>query len=186
MIRAEVVQVCAEVAYTAERTVRKALGKPPRDTWTMADEGEHVRWETWVMALLGGALPKQGQALAASVAIAAARELGLQVDASASSQNSRIGEMIDLASKHFDIDTKQIRGPMRYKGVCHARHVTMFLAREAGHSFPEIGRYFGNRDHGTVMSAVRKIGGLVEARDARTIADLATLRAQLGDWLRAA
>ncbi|MBW2527236.1 MAG: chromosomal replication initiator protein DnaA, partial [Deltaproteobacteria bacterium] len=46
----------------------------------------------------------------------------------------------------------------RHKSVAFARHVAMFLCKQRLKcSFPELGRAFGNRDHTTVMSAVRKI-----------------------------
>ena len=46
----------------------------------------------------------------------------------------------------------------RHKSVAFARHVAMYLCKQRLKcSFPEIGRAFGNRDHTTVMSAVRKI-----------------------------
>jgi chromosomal replication initiator protein len=46
-------------------------------------------------------------------------------------------------------------------------------------SFPEIGRAFGNRDHTTVMSAVRKVDGLRDT-DPETRAHLDALDRKLG------
>lgn len=51
----------------------------------------------------------------------------------------------------------------RHQSVALGRHVAMWLCRELlGLSYPEIGRYFGGRDHTTVMAAVKRIGNLPE------------------------
>jgi chromosomal replication initiator protein len=46
-------------------------------------------------------------------------------------------------------------------------------------SFPELGRAFGNRDHTTVMSAVRKIESL-RGESAEIRADLEAIERKLG------
>lgn len=47
--------------------------------------------------------------------------------------------------------------------VVHARQVAMYLAKTLSlRSLPEIGRRFGNRDHTTVLHAVRKIEALIK------------------------
>jgi chromosomal replication initiation ATPase DnaA len=49
--------------------------------------------------------------------------------------------------------------------VAFARHVAMYLCKQRLKcSFPELGRAFGNRDHTTVMSAVRKIEAQRQSR----------------------
>jgi hypothetical protein len=54
-------------------------------------------------------------------------------------------------------------GKCRQKSLVEVRHLSMWLARRCrGLSFPEIGRNFGNRDHTTAMSAVRKMDSLVQ------------------------
>jgi chromosomal replication initiator protein len=40
----------------------------------------------------------------------------------------------------------------------------MFVARQAGYALPQIGAYFGGRDHTTVMHADRKIRSLMAER----------------------
>jgi chromosomal replication initiator protein len=48
--------------------------------------------------------------------------------------------------------------------------VAMYVCRQRlGTSYPELGERFGGKDHTTVISAVRKIGGLVEAQDERVL-----------------
>jgi chromosomal replication initiator protein len=55
----------------------------------------------------------------------------------------------------------------------------MFLARElTGQSFPEIGRGFGDRDHSTVLHAVRSVSTEV-TRDPELAVTVNNLRARL-------
>jgi chromosomal replication initiator protein len=59
---------------------------------------------------------------------------------------------------HFHLRSIDLTSKDRHKSVAFARHVAMYLCKQRLKvSFPEIGRAFGNRDHTTVMSAVRKI-----------------------------
>jgi chromosomal replication initiator protein len=59
---------------------------------------------------------------------------------------------------HFHLSSIDLTSKDRHKSVAFARHVAMYLCKQRLKcSFPEIGRAFGNRDHTTVMSAVRKI-----------------------------
>jgi chromosomal replication initiator protein len=59
---------------------------------------------------------------------------------------------------HFHLRSVDLTSKDRHKSVAFARHVAMYLCKQRLKvSFPEIGRAFGNRDHTTVMSAVRKI-----------------------------
>lgn len=181
------IYACAEAAYTVERTIRRVKGQPPRETWPMADDAERDRWTAWVETLLGGEkLPRDTQKLAASVAIACAMDLGLKVQMSAPSQHGRIREILALTANYFHMDERCLIGPLRSKGIATARHLAMFIAREAEHSYPSIGAAFGNRDHGTVMAAVRKIQGFIDIGDKDTLRHYAALKTQMGEWLRAA
>ena len=46
----------------------------------------------------------------------------------------------------------------RARAVARPRQVAMYLAKQlTSRSLPEIGRKFGNRDHTTVMHAVRRV-----------------------------
>lgn len=77
---------------------------------------------------------------------------------------------------HYDIARSDLLSARRTKEVVWPRQVGMYLAKElTPHSLPEIGRRFGNRDHTTVLHAVRKIGGLV-ARDEDIAAEMDTIK----------
>jgi chromosomal replication initiation ATPase DnaA len=53
---------------------------------------------------------------------------------------------------------EQLESPRRDEPYVAARHVTAWLARERlGLSYPELGREFGDRDHSTMMPAVRRV-----------------------------
>jgi chromosomal replication initiator protein len=60
------------------------------------------------------------------------------------------------------------------------RQVAMYFARSVTlRSMPAIGRRFGNRDHTTVLHAVRKIGGLIKT-DANFAHDIAHIELAIG------
>jgi chromosomal replication initiator protein len=63
--------------------------------------------------------------------------------------------------KHFRLTNSELLSKDRHKSVAFARQVAMYLCRQRlRRSFPELGRAFGNRDHTTVMSAVRRVDTL--------------------------
>lgn len=81
---------------------------------------------------------------------------------------------------HFKLKSNDLLSKDRHKSVAFARHVAMYLCKtRLKCSFPELGRAFGNRDHTTVMSAVRKVENLREA-DAEVRAHLEALEKKLG------
>jgi chromosomal replication initiator protein len=82
-------------------------------------------------------------------------------------------------STYFDIKLHDLRGPKRLHSVARPRMIAMYLARKlTGSSFPEIGSRFGGKDHSTVISAVKKIEGLI-AQDANLRSVVATLESHL-------
>ena len=69
----------------------------------------------------------------------------------------------------------------RARQIARPRQIAMFLAKNlTSLSYPEIGRRFGNRDHTTIMHAVRKIEELMEA-DAGLADDVSFLKSVLAD-----
>ena len=81
---------------------------------------------------------------------------------------------------HFKLRSGDLLSKDRHKSVAFARHVAMYLCKQRlKSSFPEIGRAFGNRDHTTVMAAVKKVGAL-RTSDAETRAHLEVLEKKLG------
>ena len=65
--------------------------------------------------------------------------------------------IIKETARYFNTDAEILRGIQRSKGVAEARHVAMYLVRKMTNlSLPDTGREF-NRDHTTVISAIKKI-----------------------------
>ncbi len=93
-------------------------------------------------------------------------------------QRKKVGvdEIMRTVSSHFDITVADMKGRRRTRAISEPRQIAMYLARfHTDHSYPELGRYFGGKDHTTVLAAFQKLEGLVEMGDndfARHIEDL--------------
>jgi chromosomal replication initiation ATPase DnaA len=59
----------------------------------------------------------------------------------------------DVADRH-GVTVDDIKSPLRIKRVVIARQEAYYLLREAGYSFPQVGRFCGGRDHSTVVHGV--------------------------------
>lgn len=58
----------------------------------------------------------------------------------------------------FQIDADLLKSDGRARAIAYPRMMAMFLARKhTGASYSEIGRYFGGRNHSTVISAEKKV-----------------------------
>ncbi len=67
-------------------------------------------------------------------------------------------DVIKKAAKYFQLKPIDIKGKKRQKTIVRARHIAMyFLKTQCNMSYSEIGRWFSNRDHTSVMHAVKKI-----------------------------
>lgn len=79
-------------------------------------------------------------------------------------------------SQHYNIKISEMHSPRRSRSVARPRQVAMYLAKILTQcSLPQIGRKFGNRDHTTVMHAVRKIEEL-KATDGAISEDVELLK----------
>jgi chromosomal replication initiator protein len=62
-----------------------------------------------------------------------------------------------LVGRRFNVTLGQLQGASRKQGLVRARSVAMLLAkRHSGLSYVQIGKYFGGRDHSTVIHACRR------------------------------
>lgn len=67
----------------------------------------------------------------------------------------------EIASR-YHLKRHDLEGSSRKKEISQARHIAIYLAREmTNHSFPAIGKHFGNRDHSTIMHSYMKIKDLI-------------------------
>lgn len=74
-----------------------------------------------------------------------------------------IDQIQRLVAQYFGIDVSDLRSKKRTKSIAEPRQVAMYLIRTlTSHSFPEIGEYFGGRDHTTVLHAFQKVSKDVE------------------------
>ncbi|QRY62336.1 chromosomal replication initiator protein DnaA [Gordonia sp. PDNC005] len=65
--------------------------------------------------------------------------------------------ILAISAEYFDISIEDLRGPSKVRNVTQARQIAMYLCRELTDlSLPKIGEAF-DRDHTTVMHAVKKI-----------------------------
>ena len=69
-----------------------------------------------------------------------------------------IDAIINVVTDFYSVKRIDILGKRRHKSISQPRQVCMYLARKlTRHSLEEIGAHFGNRDHTTVMHAVRTV-----------------------------
>lgn len=79
----------------------------------------------------------------------------------ASDRRVTIEQIQKRVAEHFNIRMSEMSSARRARAVARPRQVAMYLAKQlTSRSLPEIGRKFGNRDHTTVMHAVRKVDEL--------------------------
>ena len=82
-------------------------------------------------------------------------------------------------AEYYNIKVSEMSSARRAQMVARPRQVAMYLAKQlTQRSLPEIGRKFGNRDHTTVMHAVRKVDQLRQG-DAAFAEDVELLRRML-------
>ncbi|MCW3835428.1 chromosomal replication initiator protein DnaA [Sphingomonas canadensis] len=69
-----------------------------------------------------------------------------------------IDEIQNAVSTHFEVKKIDLISERRAVAIARPRQIAMYLAKRlTTRSLPEIGRKFGNRDHSTVIHAVRRI-----------------------------
>lgn len=108
----------------------------------------------------------------------ARQELALTSNPRAS--EAGVDDIQRVVCHHFKLRTSDLVSKDRHKSIAFARHVAMYLCKQRLKcSFPELGRAFGNRDHTTVMSAVRKVEAL-RTSDPEVRAHLEALERKLG------
>lgn len=74
-------------------------------------------------------------------------------------QDITVEDVIDVTCEYFNISKEELIGTRRDQKISRARQIAMYLCKELikGISYPEIGSYFGDRKHSTVISACHKI-----------------------------
>ena len=69
----------------------------------------------------------------------------------------------NLVASHFNLNIKEMLSSRRSRSLARPRQIAMYLAKQhTTNSLPDIGRKFSNRDHTTVIHAVKKIDELIK------------------------
>ena len=75
-----------------------------------------------------------------------------------------IDKIQNVTSNFFSISLAEMLSPRRSRPLARPRQMAMYLAKKlTSRSLPEIGRKFSNRDHTTVIHAVKTIDKLIES-----------------------
>lgn len=80
-----------------------------------------------------------------------------QIPDAIAEDTSPLDSLIVAISARFHVTEKMLLGPSRSRNIVWPRQVAMYVARQAGFTFVEIGSYFGGRDHSTVMHSCDKV-----------------------------
>ena len=87
----------------------------------------------------------------------------------------RLADVEKAVCRLFHVTGDELKSPKRSRMVSQPRMLAMFLARRLTQSaYSEIGKYFGDRNHSTVMAAEKKVLRLIDER--------ATIRIAAEDW----
>ena len=69
----------------------------------------------------------------------------------------------NIVAVYFNLNIQEMLSPRRSRSLARPRQIAMYLAKKyTTNSLPEIGRKFSNRDHTTVIHAVKKIEELIK------------------------
>jgi len=69
----------------------------------------------------------------------------------------------NLVAAHYNLNIQEMLSPRRSRSLARPRQIAMYLSKQhTTNSLPEIGRKFSNRDHTTVIHAVKKIDDLIK------------------------
>ena len=74
-----------------------------------------------------------------------------------------VDKIQNVVSNYFNIALSEMLSQRRSRSLARPRQIAMYLAKQyTTNSLPDIGRKFSNRDHTTVIHAVKKIHELIE------------------------
>lgn len=74
--------------------------------------------------------------------------------------------IIDIVSSAYGLSSKLITSKQRKKEIMIARKVSMYILRKKlNMSYNEIGKYFSNRDHSTIINSITSISDEIQRND---------------------
>ena len=69
----------------------------------------------------------------------------------------------NIVAAHFNLNIHEMLSARRSRSLARPRQIAMYLAKQyTTNSLPDIGRKFSNRDHTTVIHAIKKIEDLLK------------------------
>ncbi|MDY0291134.1 MAG: chromosomal replication initiator protein DnaA [Desulfuromonadaceae bacterium] len=78
-------------------------------------------------------------------------------------QEITVEDIQKKVTSYFNIKISEIKSAKRTKKFVYPRQIAMYLCRQlTSYSYPEIGEYFGGKDHSTVIHAIKKIEAELE------------------------
>lgn len=92
-----------------------------------------------------------------------------------------LNEIVQYVSERFSVAVNDLTGPKRSKDIAWPRQVAVYLSRElTDHSLSDIGHFFGDRDHSTILYGYNKVSDMV-AEDEKVLWLMNDMKAQLRD-----
>lgn len=86
-----------------------------------------------------------------------------------------INTIQNAVCSYFNISKSDLIGSKRSSSIVYARHIAIYLARTlTDESLPTIGKYFGGRDHSTILYAYEKVCSMME-KERQTLNHINTL-----------
>ena len=99
----------------------------------------------------------------------------------ASNRKITVDDIQKQVAVHFNIRISDMFSARRARQIARPRQIAMYLSKNlTSLSYPEIGRKFGNRDHTTIMHAVKKIEDVIKL-DPELSDDIQILKSMLAD-----
>ncbi len=91
--------------------------------------------------------------------------------------------IISQVCKFYSVEENVLRGTLKKKNIAEARQIAMYLIRNLTNlSLPDIGKEF-DRDHTTVLYAIRRVEALVKAKDETMMNNIRDITANVNSSL---
>ena len=79
------------------------------------------------------------------------------------SKSINVESIQNTVASYFNLNIQEMLSARRSRSLARPRQIAMYLAKQhTTNSLPDIGRKFSNRDHTTVIHAVKKINELID------------------------
>ena len=147
------------LAILCRKAEAQQLTLPPDVALLVASQiTANVRDLESCLAYMSAAVSLRGQSMSVALAEKAVQQLF-----AARARTVTAPRIQQVVAAHFGLKVGELKSNRRLRAVAFPRQIAMFLCRElTDSSLPEIGRYFGGKDHSTVLHACTKIARLEE------------------------